>query len=201
MPMIIFMKLIMRMSQKDPKGLPVKVFRSKQWISGNPEKDATFIHNVLYYAGLRDLCREYLPEDLDIYLEKIYESLKRNYPVLLMSEDRKKYLERKIYFEKNATKKEIEENRNYYEQVMVLSKEFEKIKRALILKHPLIEKTVIVFKNPLIIEGYDYNTSTAFSRKGIKDLRYVTNEEVERIKSEGYDGIILEQYGWFIKFK
>ena len=76
---------------------------------------------------------------------------------------------------------------------------FEDFQRALLLTSSLIEKKVLHFKNPLLIRGYKYEE--AWKQKYINDLRYIKEEEINNLKEQGYDGIIFEQYNWFICFK
>lgn len=45
------------------------------------------------------------------------------------------------------------------------------------------------------------NYSKPWECNGVKDLRYIKKEEINKLKKRGYDGIIYEQYGWFICFK
>ena len=48
---------------QDPKGLPIKTFRSLEWQTENP-KDKEYSHQVIYRASCDEVAREYLPKDL-----------------------------------------------------------------------------------------------------------------------------------------
>lgn len=180
-------------------GMPIKVFRSKSW-TPVVTKDQNFKHQVRYYAGLSDVCREFLPDELIDILKKVWEKIKQKYPVMTMSEERNNYLVKKVLMERSATEEEKQEYEAYCLQRGLALDDYYKVRKAIILKSPLIEKKIISFQNPLVIEDYDYDPATAFCRAGIKDFRYISEEEVAGLKKQGYDGIIIKQYTWFVVF-
>ncbi|QQS61381.1 MAG: hypothetical protein IPN70_00390 [Candidatus Moraniibacteriota bacterium] len=184
---------------KNPQNLPIKVYRSKEWVSGN-EKDRNMKHLVTYYTNEQDLYKEYLPEDLHTYLyEEIYSTMKEEYP-LCKEEENTQELFFKIQ-RKEASQEDIARYKEYERQSEIFIQRFRKFKKAAILAHPEIEKKIIAFQNPLIFRGYNYNNSDVFRREGIQDIRYISKEEIDEMKKKGYDGFAFEQYGWFVKFE
>lgn len=183
---------------KDPRNLPIKVFRSKEWESNN-SKDKNFEHGVIYRTSAREVCREYLPKKLEDKFSAYWNLIKMKYPAMGFGKARFDTLAKKVLFDKTASNEEKREHEESSAQVEKALKELDDFKRAMLLASPQIEKSVISFQNPLIITGHDYDNP--FSRKGIKDIRYITKEEISSLKQQGYDGIIFEQYEWFISFK
>lgn len=194
-------------NRRDCKGLPIMAYRSRQWLPHNPGEDTLsavprsfdnqFIHNVKYYTSSRWLKREYIPPYLSQQLESTWYNLAQKYPALNIPQERKDYLEKMISdrLENSFERAEYDE---FDKQNDLRRADYDKIYQAAILISPLIEKTVIFFNNPFVITGYDYG-STGFSREGIKDIRYIEPEEIDEFKKQGYDGIVFEQYNWFIR--
>jgi hypothetical protein len=189
--------------RKDPHGLDIKVYRSKEWLPEdplNPKKDSTFKHQATYYTSADGLEREYLPQDLKQALKQSHDNLMmQKYPGANLTFARSNELFVKIYNTKNATDEEKLEYEEYHRQLKLFNADYGKIYKAAILTSPKIEKTVISFQNPLVIDEYDYDRSTVFQRGDIKDIRYIEPDEITHLKELGYDGVIVRQYDWFIK--
>ena len=178
--------------------IPVKIYRSKEWRSDNP-KDGKYSHFVRYYADIQEVSKEYLPEELRHKFRDKWVEMKLKYPLLAMSVEDKNKLFKKIY-DKNASEGELEIYKSWGEQIDKATDEFNDYKKASILVSSKIEKKIVRLKKPLFIQKHTYEASEAFNMDeyGINDIRYISQEEREELKSRGYDSILFQQYGWVV---
>jgi len=185
--------------------IPIHVYRSSQWSSDiKPEDpdagygrkiDDKFKHKATYYT-IRIGMSEYYPDDLKELLEKTYQELKKRYGLDGISFKDSDELFRNR--NKSAEDKERYEEHSRLSSAMM--EEFKAFENQQVDDHEKISDHIITFKNPLVISDYDYQTPFSQTEHGIRDIRYITEEEIEGLKSRGYDGIIFFQYNWFITF-
>lgn len=71
--------------EREAKEFAIKVFRSKKWTPQH-SIDKDFKHQVLYYAGVNDVIKEYLPDEIEEKFNEVWEKFKKQYPELSLDD-------------------------------------------------------------------------------------------------------------------